>query len=180
MLGNTRTDTNTYSTKVRSKRCECLFNTGVLVILLILVSDTKMRYAANTPVLAEAPAIHKALAEIGVSSDKSVPLAGQECLALPAQHVTEHIVPQSPAGPKPTQATCCVPLAAHGKAIQTKASSWKGKLLPPPGQRSTEKFAIPPSHGTFQRAESCPSPVIQCRNNDFTSEFRGNMSHGWL
>lgn len=117
---------------------------------------------------------------------KACPWQGRGCAGVPPQHSA----PVSTYCPKPSEAgglgpvrgTRCVPLPAQGKAesIQTKASSWKGKLLLPPGQYFTEQFAILPSQETFLRAETCPFPVIQCRNNDFSSELGGSVSCAWL
>lgn len=117
---------------------------------------------------------------------KACPWQGRRCAGVPRQHSapvsTYYPKSHESRGLGPTRGMCCVPPPAQGKAesIWTKASSWKGKLLSPPEQHFTEMFAIPPSQGTSQRAESCPSPVIQCRNNDFSSEFGGNVSCAWL
>lgn len=128
---------------------------GVLVILQILVRDTKVGCVANTPVLAKAPAIHKALTDISPKQmTKPCPQQGRGCGG--------------------TSRWCSAPGSHAAQSPTSLGASREGAVCL--YQPRVEPLAIPPSQGTFLRAESCPSRVIWCRNTDFSSQFGGSVS----
>lgn len=155
MLCNTRTDTNTSSTMVCPKRCKCLFNKHGSSSHLTGISQRykTMRCSQHT-CAGKSPSYSQSLRwDQCEAAIKTCPWQGRGCAGVSRQYSTR----VSTYRPKshqsrclgPTRGMCCVPLPAQGKTepVQTKTSSWKGKLLPPPGQHFTEKFAMPPSQG---------------------------------
>lgn len=123
VLCDTRTDTDTLSTKARSKRCKhFLFNTGVLVILQVLVRDTKTWCTANTPVAGKRPSYSQSPGWDQCEGWNRAAGAQEHVISTLSTYCPK---PRLPGGLGPPQGMWCLPLPARGKAesIQTKASS---------------------------------------------------------
>lgn len=101
-----------------------------------------MVFMANTPVLARAPAIQKALAETGMrleqGSNTSMPLAERvrgAWSAVSAEHCSEHTLPKGPQAQGAMQEHAVCPSSPWKRRVSS-AYSPKDKSLPPTGSIS--------------------------------------------
>lgn len=150
MLCNNRRDTDILRTKVCSKRSECLFNMGVLV-----VRDTKTGCTANTLVLAKSQLFTKPLLRSVWGSNKSLSLAGQRVhsSAMSAQHTREGLLPKVPwvqwPGTYAGNVLCASTSPGKRRVDSNKSQLLEGQVIASSWVALCRKFAIPLSQRTF-------------------------------
>lgn len=123
-----------------------------------------MVFMANTPVLARAPAIHKALAETGMrleqGSNTSMPLAERvrgAWSAVSAEHCSEHMLPKGPQAQGAIQEHAVCPSSPWKRRVSSAYRQLsKRQIITSLRQHFAEQPAVCLAQEAVPRAESGP------------------------